>query len=269
VIEASDGAGLLPWDIVRLSMEHREIAYAKMFLIECYVKAKLPPNHYAHAKKFFAKLPQAGNEEKETELTPLRGLARYVVWGLLVESLNHKEFTFAQELSEWLRAHYSIGAPQEKGSVLPLALADEIAAVKKSKDVERAKKLWDKIQVAKANGDKGLETTLKALPWIILDISIANKEGEYAKLMVKEACAVESNPEDYADAKKLWDKFLLEYDKEEFDEFTPPGGAEQYIGWRLFSESLDREDYEYAQKVYTWLDQNYSRFRDDKYPPIK
>jgi len=186
---------------------------------------------------------------------------------LLVESLNHKEFTFAQELSEWLRDHYSNEVAEGEGSTSPFA--DEIAAVKKSKDLEQAKKLWDKIQVAKENEDKGLETTLQAIPWIILDISIVNKEGEYAKLMVKEACAVESTPKDYADAKKLWDKFLLEYNKEEFDDEIPPGGPEQYIGWRLFSESLDREDYKYAQKVFTWLDQNYPRFRSDSYPPIK
>ena len=103
----------------------------------------------------------------------------------------------------------------------------------------------------------------------MLDICIAIEEVEYAKLMVKEAFTVESTPKDYADAKKLWNKFLQEYNKEEFDLEIPPSGPEQYIGWRLFSESLDREDYEYAQKVYMWLDKNYCRQLMGDYPAIK
>ena len=265
VLEASYIPDEMPWSILGLSLEHKKIAYAKMFLLECYDKARLPPNHYDHAKKFWAKLPEVGNEDNKVELNPLRSLARYVAWGLLVESLNHKEFVFAQELSQWLRDYYSKEVSQVEGS----AFSDEIAAVKKSKDIEEVKKLWSKIQVTKANGDKHLGVTLKEIPWVMLDICIAIEEVEYAKLMVKEAFTVESTPKDYADAKKLWNKFLQEYNKEEFDLEIPPSGPEQYIGWRLFSESLDREDYEYAQKVYMWLDKNYCRQLMGDYPAIK
>ena len=259
--------GELPWTILGMSIKHEERAFAKMMLIETYDKANLPPNHYAHAKKFWTKLSQKDKNEKDTELIKLRGLERYVVWGLLVESLNHKDFTYAQELSKWLQAHYSKRVLLDQSPILATKLADEITSLKKSRDFNEAKRLWDKTQTAKVNGDDTFEAPAAAIPWIILDISIANEEVAYAKMMVQEACADLSTLEDYTDAKRLWGKFLDAYSKESYADI--PSGAEQYIGWRLLDESLDRKDFEYAPTLYGWLSNNYTFNRSVGHEDIK
>jgi len=141
--------------------------------------------------------------------------------------------------------------------------------LKKSSNFNDAKKLWDKAQATKEIGSKDFEATMKTLPWIILDISIANKEAVYAKMMVKEACTVASNPEDYADAKRLWDKYFDEHNKEVASERTAPAGVRQYTGWRLFQESVSRKDFEYASKLYEWLVDNYTWQRNTRHEAIK
>ena len=85
--------------------------------------------------------------------------------------------------------------------------------------------------------------------------------------MVQEACADLSTLEDYTDAKRLWGKFLDAYSKESYADI--PSGAEQYIGWRLLDESLDRKDFEYAPTLYGWLSNNYTFNRSVGHEDIK
>jgi len=202
-----------PWFILHGAIDEKDAKFSKKILIEARaVTCSIPESHITFNWKKFTKENGIKGDAKLASATDPK---QHIAWGLIDQSLDRKDFAYAEKLSQFLKENYSFEAwekTQRKDSPPPSTYFEaDIEYVIESGDFHEVQRLWTRSVWAATEKCNPAGWYAGELPWIILRLSIEHKEAAYAQMMLVETYdKANLPPNHYPHSKQSWDRLSNE-----------------------------------------------------------